>query len=127
MFSINKPHYYFSAITQPMTRFYVIFSQFDVYFVKDINNLIFQTFIVKGLVDTRYYFIVPSTILISVIYFNFIICKGILSLETSKPGHKVYSTYKSLTDKTENPTQKTKKKSKKYEKINFFQHLKYTV
>ena len=30
MFSINEPHYCFSAITQPMTRFYVIFSHFDV-------------------------------------------------------------------------------------------------
>ena len=61
-----------------MARFYVIFSHFDVYFIKDINNLIFQIFAFNGLGDTLYYYVVPSTILISAIYFNFIIYQGIL-------------------------------------------------
>ena len=78
MFSIDEPHYCFSVITQQMTRFYVIFSQFDVYFIKNINNLIFQIFTLNRLRDSLYYYIVPSTILVSVIYFNFIIYQGIL-------------------------------------------------
>ena len=67
----------FSAITQPMARFYVIFSHFDIYYIKNINNLIFQI-LFNGLGDTLYYYIVPSTIQISVIYFDFIIYQGIL-------------------------------------------------
>ena len=55
----------------------VIFSHFDVYFIKHINNPIFQIFAFNGLGDTLYYYIVPSTILINVIYFNFIIYQGI--------------------------------------------------
>ena len=60
-----------------MARFYVIFSHFNVNFIKDIDNIIFQIFTFNGLGDTLYYYIVPSTILISVIYFNFIIYQGI--------------------------------------------------
>ena len=56
-----------------MARFYIIFSHFDVYFTKDINNLIFQIIAFNGLGDTVYYSVVPSTILISAIDFNFII------------------------------------------------------
>ena len=51
MLSIGEPHERFSAITQPMARSYVIFSQFDVYFIKDLNNLIFQIFTFNGLED----------------------------------------------------------------------------
>ena len=63
----------FSAIIQPMARFYVIFSHFDVYFIKDIDNLICQVFTFNGLFDALYYYIVPSTILVSLIYFDFVI------------------------------------------------------
>ena len=34
-----------------MARSYVIFSQFDVYFIKDLNNLVFQIFTFNGLED----------------------------------------------------------------------------
>ena len=78
MFSIEEPHYCFSAIIQPMVRFYVIFSHFDVYFIEDINNLIFQIFSFNGLGDTLCYYIFPSTILICNIYFSFIIYQGTL-------------------------------------------------
>ena len=61
-----------------MARFYVIFSHLGVYFVKDIDNLIFQIFTFNWLRDTLYYYTVPSTILISIIYFNFVIYQGIL-------------------------------------------------
>ena len=61
-----------------MVRFYVIFSHFDVYFIKDNNKIIFQIFTFNGLKDILYYYIVQSTILISVIYFNFNIYQGIL-------------------------------------------------
>ena len=78
MFSIDEPPYCFSAITQSMAHVYVTFSHFDVYFIKDINNLIFQIFTFNGLWDTLYYYIVPSTILTNIICFNFIIYQGIL-------------------------------------------------
>ena len=78
MFLIDEPHYCSSGITQPMARFYVIFNDFDVYFIKYINNLVLQFFTFNGLGDTLYYYIVQSTIMISVIYFNFIIYEGIL-------------------------------------------------
>ena len=42
MFSIDEPQYYCFAITKPITHFPVIFSHFNIHFIKDINNLIFQ-------------------------------------------------------------------------------------
>ena len=72
MFSIDEPHYYCSAITNPTTHFYVIFSHFNIHCIKDINNLSFQIFTFNGLGDTLYFYIVPSTIPISVICSNYL-------------------------------------------------------
>lgn len=60
MFSIDEPQYYCFAITKPITHFPVIFSHFNIHFIKDINNLIFQR--------TKNFYIVPSTIPTSVMY-----------------------------------------------------------
>ena len=68
-------------ITQPIARFFVIFSHFDVYFIKDIDNFIFQIFTFNWLGDTLCYYIVPSSIMISVIYFDFIIYPPIGGLD----------------------------------------------
>ena len=48
-------------------------SYVNVQFIKDINNLIFQIFTFKVLWDSLYSYIVLPSILISAIYFNFII------------------------------------------------------
>ena len=77
MLSTGAPHYCFPAITQPMARLYLIFSHFEVYFTKNINNFIFQIFTFNGLGDTLYYYIVQSTVLIGLICLNFIIYQSI--------------------------------------------------
>ena len=73
MFSIDEPHYHFSAITQPMVHFYVISSIFDLYVIQDINNFIFEILTFNRMGNTLYYYINPSTILISVTCFNIVI------------------------------------------------------
>ena len=50
-----------------MALFYVIFSQFNVNFIKGIDNLIFLIFTFNGLRDTLYFYIVKSAVLINVI------------------------------------------------------------
>ena len=70
IFYIDEPHYCFSAITHPIARFFRFYriARFYVPFIGDINNLIFQIFPFSGLGDNLYFYIAPSTILISVIY-----------------------------------------------------------
>ena len=67
----------FSAIIQTVTRFYVIFSHFNVQFIKDINNLIFQIFTFNVLWDSLYSYIILPSILISAVYFNWLMKNSI--------------------------------------------------
>ena len=54
MLSIDEPHYYCCTITQPISRFYVVFSHLNIHFMEDINNLIFEIFAFNGQGDTLF-------------------------------------------------------------------------
>ena len=73
LFFNTSNEYCCSPITQPMALFHVIFSHFNIYFAENINNLIFEIFAFNRLVDALHSYIVLSTILMSVFYFNVII------------------------------------------------------